>query len=107
MDALVSSVPEPLLTRIVDVWHPVAVWLFGSRARGDARDGSDWDLAVVLPDDAPDRMLDPIEARRAVRSLRLPVDVIPVRRADFEEGRLYFGSLAQIIVHEGRLVYAA
>lgn len=31
--------------------YPVAeAWLYGSRARGDARDDSDVDLAIVLPD---------------------------------------------------------
>jgi uncharacterized protein len=107
MENLPPSFPEPLLRRILDTWHPVAVWLFGSRARGDERPGSDWDLVVVLPDDAPEWLLDPVAARRALRPLRLPVDIVTARLADFEEGKRYFGSLAQIVVDEGRLVYAA
>lgn len=27
------------------------VWLYGSRARGDAHEGSDWDLLILLPKD--------------------------------------------------------
>lgn len=30
------------------------LWLFGSRARGDHRPDSDWDLFVVVPDDRED-----------------------------------------------------
>ncbi|MCQ2253800.1 MAG: nucleotidyltransferase domain-containing protein [Bacteroidales bacterium] len=31
------------------------VWLFGSRARGDAKTGSDWDLLVLLDKDSVDK----------------------------------------------------
>lgn len=44
---------EELLRRLVARYEPVQVWLFGSRARGDATEASDWDLLVVVPDDAP------------------------------------------------------
>jgi len=41
------------LTRVlVDTLHPDRIILFGSRARGDARGDSDYDLAVEI--DAPD-----------------------------------------------------
>ncbi len=30
------------------------VWLFGSRARGDAQDGSDYDVLVVVEDEVPE-----------------------------------------------------
>jgi predicted nucleotidyltransferase len=39
--------------RIVAPARPETVLLFGSRARGDGDDASDWDLFVVLPDNAP------------------------------------------------------
>ncbi|MBO6050714.1 MAG: nucleotidyltransferase domain-containing protein [Bacteroidales bacterium] len=28
-----------------------SLWLYGSRARGDAHDGSDWDLLIILDKD--------------------------------------------------------
>ncbi len=39
-----------LRDRLVVELKPMAIWLFGSRARGDARADSDFDLLVVLPD---------------------------------------------------------
>ncbi|WP_346660328.1 nucleotidyltransferase domain-containing protein [Nannocystis pusilla] len=36
--------------------------MFGSRARGEATEDSDWDLLVVVPDDTPDDELDPLVA---------------------------------------------
>ena len=56
-----SGHPElaTLLARISDAYDPVAVILFGSRARGDHGPDSDWDLKVVVRDDAPEALLDP------------------------------------------------
>src|SRR4051812_19985392 len=36
--------------RLVAMLRPDAIWLFGSRARGNHRDDSDFDLLVALPD---------------------------------------------------------
>ena len=36
------------------------IWLFGSRARGDHRPDSDWDILVVARDGTPEEKLDPI-----------------------------------------------
>jgi transcriptional regulator with XRE-family HTH domain len=101
-----EAVPEPLLKRIIDIWNPLEIWLFGSRASGDAREHSDWDLLVIVPDDAPDRLLDPVEACRALGDIPLPVDLIAARRQDFDAGARLFGTLAQIVTDEGAVVYA-
>src|SRR5580704_17929811 len=42
-----------LRDRLVVALKPRAIWHFGSRARGDARGDSDFDLLVVLPDGLP------------------------------------------------------
>jgi uncharacterized protein len=59
-----NLVPETLLSRVVDVFDPRRVILIGSRARGDAREDSDYDLVVVLDDGVPDELL---SARRRLR----------------------------------------
>jgi predicted nucleotidyltransferase len=42
-----------MVRRIADVYHPLRIYLFGSKARGDAGPDSDCDLLVVVADDAP------------------------------------------------------
>lgn len=102
------TVPAPILDRVVETLHPEQVWLFGSRARGDYRPDSDWDILAVVPDDTPDAEMDLVETWKRLRDLRLlRVEVFPVRRVDFEQEQHSLGTLCQIARSEGKLVYAA
>lgn len=42
--------------RLIEFYHPVRIYLFGSAARGDSGPDSDLDFCVVLPDDAPETL---------------------------------------------------
>ena len=42
-----------IVQRIMDVFHPLRIILFGSAARGEAGQDSDIDLLVVMPDGTP------------------------------------------------------
>lgn len=46
---------EHLTRDLVECCRPERVALFGCRARGDAHEGSDWDILVVLDTELPDR----------------------------------------------------
>ena len=69
---------------IVTAVDPDKVILFGSHARGDARDGSDVDLAIVLKDEAPSRKDAHLNASMAIREFLFPVDLLVYRRTEFE-----------------------
>jgi len=43
---------DRVVRRLVKALQPLAIYLFGSRARGDASDDSDYDLMLVLKDDS-------------------------------------------------------
>lgn len=47
-----ALVPRRLIENVRRVLQPRQIWLFGSRARGDASADSDWDLIAVLDDTA-------------------------------------------------------
>lgn len=42
-----------IVRRLADAYHPLQIYLFGSKARGPAGPDSDYDILVVVPDDAP------------------------------------------------------
>jgi len=94
-----------LLQRIEEKFHPEQVWLFGSRARGDARPWSDWDLFVVVPDDTDEGLLDPRVAWRLKRGSGVPADVIPCRASDFRNACDTVNTLSYVVASEGVLIY--
>jgi len=102
-DETLSRITAALVARL----HPDAVFLFGSRARGDSARSSDYDLLVVqatseLPGYQRDR-----EALRALRDIRAAVDVIVLTRAEFEEARACATSLVSTVLREGVALHAA
>lgn len=83
-----------LLERIVSAWHPKQIWLFGSRARGDASAASDWDLLIVVPDDSRDEVFEPLRIWRMRKDAGVRADLVPCRVRDFEEDRSTPNTLA-------------
>lgn len=98
-------VPEALLRRVVARLEPRRVILLGSQARGDARPESDWDLLIVLDDNAPLERLGWRALHEARRGFRGAVDLIPCRDSDFRDRVDVVGSLPWIAVTEGLVVY--
>lgn len=100
---------DPILVEIVDrvvaAFHPEAVYLFGSRARGDWRADSDYDLLMVLPDDFG-RKIHPFELHEATKDVRAAIDLVPVSHAGFRAARDQLGNLSHEAFHHGRRIYA-
>ena len=95
-----------IIARIVDELHPDQLWLFGSRARGEAHEGSDWDFLAVVSDSSPEADLDTAAVWRRLRDLRLQrVEVLTMKRTEFEEWRSSLGTLAEIVASTGVLVH--
>jgi excisionase family DNA binding protein len=64
-----------IVGRIVRVVNPAKIILFGSRARGNARGDSDYDL-LVIGDAAPNRRAMRIAIRRSFDDLAVAADVV-------------------------------
>ncbi|MGD9883950.1 MAG: nucleotidyltransferase domain-containing protein [Reyranella sp.] len=105
MNAGQSDALNRALARIVEVMQPEAIWLFGSRARGDAHDDSDHDLLVVVADDAPAERRSLDATARVPRDPGVGLDIVPCRRTVFERRKGQVGTLSWLAAHEGRLVY--
>ena len=92
--------------RLIISLKPEAIWLFGSRARGDKRADSDFDILVVLPDALGEKARDYRHALEPLLGSGLPCDVLPCSLTDFERAKSEPGTIAHSAVSEGRLLYA-
>jgi uncharacterized protein len=102
---------DPILTeivrRLVGVYHPERIYLFGSTARGDAGPDSDYDLMIILPDAAPPHLRRGNPGYRALRGTGVAADVQVWPQDDFN-GQLHLkASFPSTIVREGKLLYGA
>lgn len=75
------------------------VLLFGSRARGDAREDSDVDLVLLVPPDA-DRRAVAIRAHTALWGLDLGFDLLVLTDADWHRLQRSAGWYDREIVHD-------
>jgi len=91
--------------RIVDLAPPEAIYLFGSRARGTAVEGSDWDLFVVMDDDHVPGDITPSKMRRSLADMGMTFEVVACRRSVFEEKKHDVNSVSHDVAREGVLLY--
>jgi uncharacterized protein len=90
--------------RLAEAADPTQILVFGSHARGDAHDDSDLDL-LVIEHVVEDRAAEMVRLRRALRPLRIPVDVLVHSAADVERWGQQPGSALYAALREGRVVY--
>ena len=95
-----------LMRRILSFYDPVRVWLFGSRARGEARATSDWDLMVVVDDPTPEAVLDLDVAWRLQHGSGVYADIVVCRESDFESDVRRPNTIAFDAGREGVLLHA-
>jgi uncharacterized protein len=94
-----------LLDKVVATWHPKQIWLFGSRARGDASPASDWDLLIVVPDDSSEELFEPLRSWQVRKDAGVRADLVPCRVRDFEEDRSTPNTLAYEASANGVLLF--
>jgi predicted nucleotidyltransferase len=89
---------------LADAARPVRIVLFGSHARGDAREDSDVDLLVIQPE-VEDRAREMVRLRHLLRPLRIPVEVLVYSTDEVARWGMQPGSALYWALREGKLVY--
>jgi predicted nucleotidyltransferase len=102
---------EPMLReivrRIVDAYHPLRIYLFGSKARGDAGADSDYDLLVVVKDEASAHQRQSRLAYQSLWGTGTAVDVLVCTDGYLRSRVGVKTSLPATVEREGRLLYGA
>lgn len=96
-----------IVRRLVEAYSPERVYLFGSKARDDAGPDSDYDLLLVVPDDAPPERRASRLAYEVLWGAGAAADVILWTRTAFDRRARVPASLPATVLREGSLVHAA
>jgi predicted nucleotidyltransferase len=100
-----DQVLAEIVRRLKDAFQPERIYLFGSKARGDTGPDSDYDLLIVVPDEAsPERKRSRL-AYQALRGTRAAADVLVWTKEAFDSRLHLPASLPAIVVREGKLLY--
>jgi hypothetical protein len=94
-----------LRDRLVVALKPRAIWQFGSRARGDNDEDSDFDLLVVLADGLPQEAYAPNRVAEPVVGCGLGYDIVPCSWSEFLKDHDVPGTLVHRAVTEGKPIY--
>jgi predicted nucleotidyltransferase len=95
---------DQITSQIVAHFDPQRLILFGSYARGDAREGSDLDLLIVAPSDEP-RWRRAVPVYRLLVGLGVPKEIVwwtPDEIAEWRDVRSHFIYRA---LREGKVLY--
>jgi predicted nucleotidyltransferase len=93
-----------MIERIEAIARPERVILFGSRARGDARSDSDFDLLVIAESDEPRyRRAAPLYA--ALADVPVEADVMVYTPAEVDEWRAVPQAFVTTAIREGHILY--
>ena len=98
---------EAVVERLVVVLDPQAIWLFGSRARGDHRPDSDFDLLVVAKEKGSFNSNDYLKCYRATTDLGVDCEVVPCSQEDYRDALTAHTSFVSQIVCHGRHLFEA
>lgn len=93
-----------LLGRIRDAAPLVDVVLYGSRARGEATAQSDWDLKVIVSDDAPEHLFTAMFGWDIQEGSGVYADVSFIRLSDFKQDLSVSTSASSYMVEDGVVI---
>ena len=90
----------------METYHPLRIYLFGSKVRGDDNEDSDYDFMVVVPDDMPQEKSDSKWAYIALCGTGVAADIVTWQITDFLGRQKVVASLPATVAREGILLYS-
>jgi len=91
-----------VVRRLVETLHPLRIYLFGSRARGEETYDSDYDVLVLVEQKTGTSYQMERQAYHALSGVMVPVMSLDY----FERRRTVIASLPATVEREGKLLYA-
>lgn len=102
-----KQIIQTAVKRLVEAYHPAAVFIYGSFAWGTPHPSSDLDLLVIVDhsEEKPYKRI--LKGLKSLRGLRIPKDLLVYTKAEFEDLAQNRASLCYKVKHEGIKAYEA
>jgi predicted nucleotidyltransferase len=97
---------EEVKNRLVKVYNPLAIYLFGSYVWGTPTEDSDLDLLIVVDKSDEKSYKRPIIGHNVLFGLDVSKDLIVYTREEFEKRSKDVTTLCHKIKRDGELIYA-
>ena len=96
---------QAITQRLVRLYNPQAIYLFGSYAWGHPDEDSDLDFLVIV-DKVEDRYKALVAGHRELSDLSVPKDLLVVTNEEFEARSQNVSQFMYKIKHKGKQIYA-
>ncbi len=97
---------KTVLEKLIPVFKPLQVYLFGSTAREQAGPDSDYDLMFIVSDTAPPELKKSKLAYQTLFGTGIGADILIWTESNFNRRLHVITSLPATIKREGKLLYA-
>jgi len=105
MNVQIDSLLPEMTRRLVAEFQPRQIYLFGSHAWGQPNEDSDVDLFVIVPESDQSPLERGLQARRCLRDLRVPKDILVETQAEVDWASRVYASLESEILEKGIRLY--
>jgi predicted nucleotidyltransferase len=95
-----------LISRIVEITHPLRIVMFGSAARSDIGPDSDVDLLVIMPE-GTQRRATAQKLYKEISGVGIPFDILVATPSDILKHKDNIGLIYRSALRDGIEVYAA
>lgn len=96
---------QVLVNRLINSYQPEKLIIFGSFARGEAKEESDLDICLIKKDVPASSVERRFEVYKILEGRKIPVDIIVYQPSEFET-RLRLGDpFIKSILEEGQVIY--
>jgi len=100
----IDNMLDEMVKKIVEQFHPDKIILFGSYARNEYTEDSDFDILVVMPVENSQRQK-ANEIDLALSDRTMPMDVIVVTPEQFDRQKNLIGTIVYQAAREGKVIY--
>ena len=103
---ITQDIIEEVKRRLVDVYKPSKIYLFGSYAWGTPHEESDLDILIVIDESQERPIKRSFNGYKALWGLGIAKDIIVYTNDEFEASAQKEASLQYKIKHHGKVIYA-